>query len=268
MPVFTKQFSLLAVFLVFFTSCQNSPALRGSGEVYIWSHNDYEQPRPLADALEQGAQMIEADIHLVDGRIYVAHDPPDTSITPVLEELYLDPLAEILSARDDVLPESDLAFWLVIDVKTEAGPTFEALTDALAPYRHLFTRKEDGEWIEAPLHLLISGNRPELSANSPDRIAFIDGRIPDLGKGFSSELYPAISDNWQNFFTWDGTGEIPEQELEQLNTFVGQAHLEEKRIRFWATPDNEAVWEVLIRAGVDIINADDIEGMRNFLDQR
>jgi hypothetical protein len=63
--------------------------------IYIWSHNDYEQERPLFKALEFGYQMIEADIHLIDGNLYVSHDhPEDLERTPLLQDLYLDPLAE------------------------------------------------------------------------------------------------------------------------------------------------------------------------------
>jgi hypothetical protein len=238
-------------------------------ETYIWSHNDYEQSRPLENALELGFQMIEADIHLIDGELYVIHDhPEDLESTPVLEELYLNPLAERIDRLGgDVLPESSLPFYLVIDIKTEAESTFEAITDLLDSYTELFTRKENGVWLEGPIRLLISGNRPLLDEHAPDRIAFIDGRIPDIGKGYSPELYPVISDNWNNYFTWDGTGEMPDDEYEMLVSFAEDVHAEDKLIRFWATPDRESVWEVLTNAGVDIINVDDLRGMREFLDE-
>ena len=38
------------------------------------AHNDYEHTRPLLDALDCGFGSIEADVHLVDGRLLVAHD--------------------------------------------------------------------------------------------------------------------------------------------------------------------------------------------------
>src|SRR5688500_5296112 len=38
------------------------------------AHNDYEHPRPLLDALDRGFCSVEADIHLVEGRLLVAHD--------------------------------------------------------------------------------------------------------------------------------------------------------------------------------------------------
>jgi len=41
-------------------------------------------------------------------------------------------------------------------------------------------------------------------------------------------------------------------------------------IRFWATPDiagkeRDAVWTELLEAGVDLINTDDLTGLRAFL---
>jgi len=256
-------------FVFVLTACSDRENQLPSGEIYIWSHNDYEQPQPLETALELGYQMIEADIHLIDGNLYVIHDHPENpEETPVLQDLYLDPLAERISNYGSVLPESNVPFYLVIDVKTEAESTFEVLSEVLEPYHNLFTRRENGEWTEGAMKLLISGNRPELDAELPDRIAFIDGRIPDIGEGYSPDLYPLISDNWNNYFNWDGTGEISEEEYEELVSIVESVHEEDKMIRFWATPDRESVWEVLLDAGVDVINVDDLHGMREFLDRK
>jgi glycerophosphoryl diester phosphodiesterase len=258
--------------LSFLLSCNGDAEITGDPvdrEVYVWSHNDYEQDRPLYKALELGFQMIEADIHLIDGKLFVSHDHPENlDETQELEEMYLEPLSKIIEENNGVvLPESELPFYLVIDVKTEAESTFEVLSEVIEPYHQYFTRLENGEWKEGPMRLLISGNRPSLDADSHDRVAFIDGRIPDIGAGYPEELYPVISDNWNNYFSWDGTGQIPEEEWEQLTMFVNQVHAEGKIIRFWATPDKESVWEVLLEAGVDIVNVDDLEGKRNFLDE-
>ncbi len=55
------------------------------------AHNDYEHPRPLLDALSHGFTSVEADIHLVDGQLLVAHDPIDLDPSRTLESLYLAP---------------------------------------------------------------------------------------------------------------------------------------------------------------------------------
>ncbi|MEQ9407329.1 MAG: hypothetical protein RIK87_06360 [Fuerstiella sp.] len=44
-----------------------------------------------------------------------------------------------------------------------------------------------------------------------------------------------------------------------------QAHAADRRVRFWATPDKPAVWQALNKAGVDLINTDDLSGLAKFL---
>ncbi len=265
--VYIKLF--LALLLLFNYSCETvGETESGQLEIYVWSHNDYDQDKPLFKALEHGFQMIEADIHLIDGELRVTHDHPENPREiPVLEEQYLQPLVEVIQQNNgSVLPESTLPFYLVIDVKTEAEATFGALMEVIEPYREYFTRLENGIWKEGPIHLLISGNRPKLSPDDADRMVFIDGRLPDIGSGLPSDLYPLISDHWGSHFTWNGIGEISPSEFEKLEEYVSKAHAEYKIIRFWATRDTKEFWDVLIRAGVDVINVDDLQKMRNYLD--
>src|SRR5437660_12843662 len=84
------------------------------------AHNDYEHPRPLFDALDQGFCSVEADIYLVDGQLLVAHNRPDVKPERTLEKLYLDPLrARAKTTHGQIYPGGP-PFWLLIDVKTEA----------------------------------------------------------------------------------------------------------------------------------------------------
>jgi hypothetical protein len=269
-PLSCKMILCMSIaFAIIVSSCNRNENTTEVRDLYVWAHNDYEHEVPLHTALGYGYQMIEADVHLINEKLYVSHDYPENiDETPILEDLYLDPLQEIITQNNgDVLPGSELPFYLVIDVKSEAETTFSRLLEIIEPYRALFKRKEGGEWMEGPMKLLISGNRPELDAGSPDRIAFIDGRIPDIGAGLSSDLYPIISDNWNNYFTWDGTGDMPEDEFEKLQQFVRDVHAENKILRFWATPDREQVWQTLLYAGVDVLNVDDLSGLNHFLQE-
>src|SRR5437867_37085 len=56
------------------------------------AHNDYEHQRPLLDALDHGFCNVEADIHLVNGVLLVAHDSDKVDPKRTLENLYLEPL--------------------------------------------------------------------------------------------------------------------------------------------------------------------------------
>ncbi|MFC3885756.1 hypothetical protein ACFOU2_20675 [Bacillus songklensis] len=55
-----------------------------------------------------------------------------------------------------------------------------------------------------------------------------------------------------------------------MNTIVSTAHANGQKVRFWATPDTaspqrEAIWHELLKAGVDFINTDDLAGLQQFL---
>ena len=50
-----------------------------------WAH-------PLLDALQQGFCSVEADVHLVDGELFVAHDANEIKPDRTLRKLYLEPL--------------------------------------------------------------------------------------------------------------------------------------------------------------------------------
>ena len=58
------------------------------------AHNDYEHEPPLLDALDHGFASVEADVWLVFGDLFVAHDAHELTMGRTLESLYLDPLAD------------------------------------------------------------------------------------------------------------------------------------------------------------------------------
>ena len=66
---------------------------------------------------------------------------------------------------------------------------------------------------------------------------------------------------------------MPDAERAKLRSIVRTAHRAGRRVRFWGTPDRpgrcrEALWQALLDADVDLINTDDLEGLRSFLSER
>lgn len=244
------------------------------------AHNDYEHARPLLDALDHGFMSVEADVHLVKGELLVAHDLHQVKPDRTLEALYLAPLRErIIQHKGRVYPqtvegkkakgaltEETLPFTLLIDFKSAAEPTYAALKPLLERYRPYLTRVRDGKLEPGPVQVIISGDRPiqQLAAEKA-RLAFYDGRPDDVEQGTSPMLAPLVSESWLSMFTWRGQGEIPAAEKERLEAFVAKAHAQGRRVRFWATGDLRAGWEVLYAAKVDLLNADDLGGLRDFL---
>lgn len=236
------------------------------------AHNDYEHPRPLFDALDQGFTSVEADVWLVDGQLLVAHDRGQVVPGRTLERLYLSPLeARRQMNAGSVYPGWDDGFQLLIDAKSEAGPTWTALQEALARHPRLLTTYTADANESGAVTAVISGNRDRAAMlAAPVRYAAYDGRLSDLETGTSASFMPLVSDNWTTTFTWTGRGRMPTAERLKLRAIVARAHRHGYRVRFWATPDEagparSAVWREELRAGVDHLNTDDLVGMRRFL---
>ena len=230
------------------------------------SHNDYEHVRPLFDALDQGFCSVEADIHLVNGKLLVAHDLSATRPDRTLEKLYLDPLRDRVKAnRGRVYPEVP-DFTLMIDVKTDAESTYRVLRQVLRRYRSILTEFTSDETRRRPITVIISGERAiETMRLEKVRWCGVDGRLPDLETNPSVHLVPWVSNAWLDVFKWRGEGEIPAAEALKLREIVSKAHAQGRRVRFWGTGDNPRGWQVLHAAGVDLLNADDLPALRAFI---
>lgn len=230
------------------------------------AHNDYLHPRPLLDALAQGFGSVEADIFLVDGELLVAHTRSELSPDRTLSKLYLEPLEQRIAEHQGSVYGDGENFTLLIDIKTTGESTYQALHELLLNHRKILSRFEDGKWQPAAVTVIVSGNRPiEAIEQSSPRLVGIDGRLPDLGSQQSTDLLPLISDNWGNHFQWTGQGDFPAAERQKLLDIVQQAHLQHRRLRFWATPDHPVMWRTLREAGVDLINTDNLAGLNRFL---
>jgi glycerophosphoryl diester phosphodiesterase len=202
----------------------------------------------------------------------VAHDRDKVVPGRTLERLYLSPL----EARRQMNGGAEYPGWngelqLLIDVKSEAGPTYAAVNQALRNHPLLMTRFVGGHTEKHAVGAVISGNRDRAAMLAQtERYAGYDGRLADLDSQAPASFMPLVSDNWTNTFTWDGTSAMPADEEARLREIVEKAHSHGYRLRFWATPDvagdaRTAVWQKLVQVGVDHLNTDDLEGLRRFL---
>lgn len=242
------------------------------------AHNDYKHDRPLYDALDHGFASVEADIHLVDGRLYVAHDSDEIKPNRTLRSLYLEPLKRRIIQNavlgtpygGRVYPNGP-QFTLFIDIKTEAVATYKVLSEMLAEYESIFTTFDSNGRTDKAVIAIVSGNRPrELMKSQPIRYAGYDGRLVDLKSDDPATLIPVISDNWTKHFSFNGAGSMPDEERQKLKEIVETAHQKGQRIRFWATPDKpsparQTLWRELLSNGVDLLNTDDLRGLQQFL---
>jgi glycerophosphoryl diester phosphodiesterase len=271
----TKVIVLVCSFSLSLFSCRSQPAAAPARPlVQAHAHNDYKHDRPLYDALAHGFTGVEADIFLVDGDLYVAHDRDEITPERTLRRLYLDPLRERVTLNGgSVCPDTGASarVTLLIDIKSDAVSTYKVLDRMLAEYHEVFTSFGPAGRTDKAVLAVVSGNRPyERMAAEKVRYAGYDGRLTDLKSDVPADLMPLISDNWTSHFTWRGLGEMPEAERRKLREIVRTAHQKGRRVRFWATPDEpsparEAIWRELLSAGVDMLNTDDLEGLQQFL---
>lgn len=234
------------------------------------AHNDYEHPRPLLDALDHGFCSVEADIWLVDGALLVAHDLKDVKPERTLEKLYLDPLRERVERHDGAVLRGASGFTLLVDLKSEAEATYAVLRGVLVSpaYDGLFTRFTPDSTTPGPVTVILSGNRPTATVAAEDsRLCAIDGRLSDLTADPppSIHLMPLVSQNWSPTFHYFVDGVLPEPDRAKLRETVALAHRQGRRLRFWGTPDQPFAWAELHAAGVDLINTDNLAGLRDFL---
>lgn len=225
------------------------------------AHNDYEHSRPLWNALENGFISVEADVHLIDGKLKISHDKPQHN-SSTLQQLYLGPLDSLLKRNNNrIYPEYQGTFYLMIDSKTEAESTYRAIQNEVAQYERLQCIP-----LHCPVKIFMSGNRAiaTMIKEGYQGIA-LDGRPSDLGKKISSEMMPVISDNYSNWSAWKGKTDVTPSDLSRVRELAQRVHAEGKKLRLWAIPDHESSWEALLNAGVDFISTDRLAELHQFL---
>jgi Glycerophosphoryl diester phosphodiesterase family len=233
------------------------------------AHNDYAHKHPFFDAFEQGFCSFEADIHLVNGQLLVAHNARDVKPEKTLQSLYLDPMRERIKNNGGRLYPNGPECTLLIDFKTEGKSTYPALRKVLAEYSDILTAFKDGKKETNAITVVLTGDYPrELVKNEAVRYAACDGKIPDLERNPPADLVPWISEDWARFFKWHGNDQMPLEEKQKLMEIVTKAHAQGRRIRFWDAPDKPKFWKEMLADGVDLINTDDLKGFQEFYNSR
>ena len=240
------------------------------------AHNDYEHPRPLQDALEQGFASVEVDLWFRDDGLQVSHDVVGTKGT--LDDLYLQPLEDRLANQRSVHGDGAL-FTLWLDLKDSTPELRERLTTALSARPWLRRYDNDGSDDDGPVRVIITGDatsRAALIDEVPTPRPFVrDARNLALDRSVDEsddDDDPAIQAVALPFADyvgrWDGV-EPPTPELSrQCGCVVERAHALGREVRFFSGPDTEAAWQFQLDHGVDFINTDDLPGLAAFLRAR
>jgi hypothetical protein len=237
---------------------------RAGYRIFTHAHNDYEHDRPLLDALDAGFLSVEADIYYGDGALIVSHDGNSSKGT--LENLYLAPLEQRIAAFHGSVFGDGVPFRLVLDIK-EARDELPAALDALLARYPMVTRFGDDAITAGPVQVVFTGD----DAMKRSLVA----RSPSWGTRDSNDFSPTDPAGdprwtdyalaWSDYLDWEGEGELPEADQQQLECLVDDAHAARRKLRLFGTPDRESVWAAELAAGVDYINTDDLAGLARFL---
>lgn len=253
--------ALLSIYLLLFYALPGIPqTIQEYTTAQAHSHNDYEQKRPFAEAYEQKFGSIEADLFLVEGKLYTAHNRADIAADRTFEILYLQPiLDQVKKNNGHIYSEQNLTLQLLIDLKTSAEETLVALVRVLDPYKQIFAPT-------GSVKIVISGNTPapEKFGQYPSYI-FFDGRPEMVYKAEELERIGLVSQAFHRYSSWNGEGTLPRKDRKALLKVIGQTHQLNKKVRFWATPDNINTWKTMMALGVDYLNTDKVIEMGDYM---
>ena len=217
------------------------------------SHNDYERATPFyaAAALQFGS--IEADVHLKDGILYVAHDASAITHFRTFKEMYLQPVLRQFALYNGKPYAENTPMQLLIDIKTEGSPTLRALQELLLPYKQYFDRSANPSAVK----LVISGNLPPMTDwQKFDPIFFFDGRPDSVYPAALQPRIAMLSVDFHNYSSWNGKGTLVPAEMEKVTQVVDRAHQQGYAFRFWGAPSSRSTYYKLMDLGVDWIGTD------------
>ncbi|KAJ5919681.1 hypothetical protein N7454_009516 [Penicillium verhagenii] len=256
----------------------------------VHSHNDYWRQEPFWTGLSKGCTSTEADVWLYNGTLYVGHDQSALTKDRTLETLYINPILDVLTRQNpdspfvteptkngvwDTAPDQTLYFF--IDVKTSGPETFKAVIQALEPLREkgYLSKVEGGKNVTyGPVTIIGTGETPlEMVTSVSDRDYFFDAPLANLKDLKYSSIDGTISPIASTDFaaavgklTADTDPLLTDTQLGALREQIAIATERGIGARYWNTPyfpirTRNAVWRTLLREGVTLLNADDLDAV-------
>ncbi|MBC9913129.1 alkaline phosphatase [Chitinophaga varians] len=226
------------------------------------SHNDYERKTPFYQAAALQFGYIEADIHLKDGELYVAHDSRDIRPNRTFKTLYLEPVIRQFALNDGKAYADGAPLRLLVDIKTAGVPTLQALQTLLLPYRQYFDPSVNPNAVQ----VILSGNIPPVSAWTDfDQLFFFDGRPDSTYPAAVKQRVALVSTDFHQYSKWNGKGTFVPAELEKVKAVIAQVHQQGFPFRFWGAPSARTCYYKLMDLGADVIGTDYPEELADVL---
>ena len=228
------------------------------------SHNDYKQNIPFLRAYYAGMESIEADVFLLNNKLFVAHERSEIKAGNTLDSLYLRPLATLFYENNQYpFADTNKSLQLVINIKENYQQVIPAILKALEQYPQIFNKKLNTHAVQ----IVLSGDLPPATSfeQYPLLLSF-DGRPGWVYTADQLKRIAMISQDIKQFSTWNGKGTPTPQDKQKLQKAVDEAHQLGKPFRFWATHDSPNTWLELEKLGADWINIDHPEDLKKYYD--
>ncbi|PGH27206.1 hypothetical protein AJ80_01163 [Polytolypa hystricis UAMH7299] len=274
---------------------------RGIIPIPAHSHNDYWRDIPFYSALSAGCISVEADVWLYDDALLVGHDESSLTESRTLQSLYIDPILDVLHRQNPSNPylseptrngvfdtSRSQTLYLFIDIKSPGPETWPHVVSALQPLRdagYLTTVTNNKTLTPGPVTVIGTGNTPlDQIISAADRDYFFDAPLAEMvddetGSKWSPLISPIASTSLEATVgqvamasSEDGEEQQSLLNSTQLNTLRQQINAAKARgigARYWQTPSwpvrlRNGVWRTLLREGVALLNADDLDALGGY----
>ncbi|KAL9571575.1 hypothetical protein ACKAV7_004217 [Fusarium commune] len=254
------------------------------------SHNDYWKAEPLTSAITTGCIGIEVDVWKVRDELMVGHAEDELSAEKTLTSMYIQPLVNLLKARNQdrdpgFLPrgvydrEPNQTVVLLVDLKSNSDNSWPLLLEKLEPLRRRgwLSHVSDGKFVSRPITVVATGETKFrlVKETNPSHDVFFDAPLKSLSRGH----YDNTNSYYASTSFKKSVGKVPKKglrptQLELIRDQISQAHGRGLMVRYWGMPllpqnVRRQVEKVLLDEGVDVINADDLQGVkRTFAERR
>ncbi|KAK7206833.1 hypothetical protein BZA70DRAFT_288286 [Myxozyma melibiosi] len=249
----------------------------------IHSHNDYWRDVPLYTALSLGVLSVEADVwhYDDDDTIYVGHHTAALNAQRTFQNLYLDPLMDILTQNNpnntftvnQTSPngvwdtDSTQTLYLFVDLKTDGDATWPYIVEALEPLNEkgYLTTYNGTDVTYGPITVIGTGNTPyDYVVEHTDRYYFYDGPIATLNSSYPATVNPIASGSLSQIVGDIAPSGLNKTQYATVKKLIDDAHDAGIMTRFWEVAwwpvsTRNTLYRQLIGLGTDLLNADDLE---------
>lgn len=236
------------------------------------STQDFETEKDIWSTFTQGVVHYEAPIMYIYGELYITESMPDVAehTKPTFRSTYLMPIySQYKKNQGKIHQNYEDEMYLFLDIKFDPKKTYSKLWEQLSPYNEMLTYRIGPQWHEGKLRVIFVGNAP-MRTFLQERISFVaaQGTIADLEKEYDNKIMPLIGIDFEEDVEWNGVGKMPYEEYKTFRSIITKAHAQGKKVRVFNIPEEEAIWDVMVTAGVDLISGSDPVRFQEFIEQK